>query len=93
MSWSEAGLTLDDVEMDIAEEISSAASGDKLFGWPYWVQGVEYPGCPQCGERMEMVFQIDSQNNLPFMFGDTGCGHITQCPVHKEVVTFGWACC
>ncbi|BAY43233.1 hypothetical protein SAMD00079811_08120 [Scytonema sp. HK-05] len=34
----------------------------------------------------------DSQNNLPFMFGDVGCGHITQCKTHKTQVAFGWAC-
>jgi hypothetical protein len=38
------------------------------------------------------VFQIDSEDNLPYMFGDVGCAHITQCPEHKEVVAFGWAC-
>jgi hypothetical protein len=26
------------------------------------------------------------------MFGDSGIGHITQCPEHKEVLAFGWAC-
>jgi hypothetical protein len=39
------------------------------------------------------VFQVDSEDSIPFMFGDTGCGHITQCPEHQEVVAFGWACC
>jgi hypothetical protein len=68
------------------------AFGDKLGGWPAWVQGAEYPSCPTCGTRMELVFQIDSENNIPHMFGDMGCGHITQCPEHPEVLAFGWAC-
>lgn len=75
-----------------AEAVAIAEPGDKLAGWPYWVQGVEYPNCPECDRRMELVFQLDSEDNLPFMFGDVGCGHITQCPEHKEVVTFAWAC-
>lgn len=75
-----------------AEEIAQAQSGDKLAGWPAWIQGVEYPNCPRCGQRMIHVFQVDSEDNIPFMFGDVGCGHITQCPEHKEVVAFGWAC-
>jgi uncharacterized protein YwqG len=75
-----------------AEKIAVSESGDKLAGWPAWVQGVEYPHCPQCGRQMILVFQVDSENNIPFMFGDVGCGHITQCPEHKEVVAFGWAC-
>ena len=42
---------------------------------------------------MALVFQVDSEDHVPFMFGDTGCGHVTQCPDHKDVVAFGWACC
>lgn len=75
-----------------AEMVAIAEMGDKLAGYPFWVQGVEYPSCPDCDRRMELVFQLDSEDNLPFMFGDVGCGHITQCPQHKEIVTFGWAC-
>ena len=75
------------------EEIAHSKSGDKLAGWPAWVQGVEYPHCPRCEQRMILVLQVDSEDNLPFMFGDVGCGHITQCPAHKDVVAFGWACC
>lgn len=75
-----------------AEEIATATHGDKLGGWPAWVQGVEYPFCPRCGKRMALVFQVDSEDNVPFMFGDVGCGHVTQCPEHKNVVAFGWAC-
>jgi uncharacterized protein YwqG len=76
-----------------AEEIAVSQPKDKLAGWPFWIQNVEYPSCPQCGRRMVHVFQVDSEDNIPFMFGDAGCGHITQCPEHKEVVAFGWACC
>jgi hypothetical protein len=76
----------------LAEAISSALPGDKLAGWPCWVQHPEYPKCPVCRRRMESVFQLDSNDNLPYTFGDLGCGHITQCPEPKEVVTFAWAC-
>ncbi|MEZ4451613.1 MAG: DUF1963 domain-containing protein [Nannocystaceae bacterium] len=87
----------DDELPDETEETIHAArrpvAGDKLGGWPYWVQGVEYPSCLECGETMQLLFQIDSNHNLPFMFGDTGCAHLTQCPHHPEVLAFGWACC
>lgn len=76
----------------LAEAISSALPGDKLAGWPCWIQDAQYPKCPLCRRRMELVFQLDSNDNLPYTFGDLGCGHITQCPQHKEVVTFAWAC-
>jgi len=65
--------------------------GDKLLGWPAWVQGLEYPICPQCNQRMIFIFQIDSEDNLPYMFGDVGCGHVTYCPCNRSVA-FGWAC-
>jgi uncharacterized protein YwqG len=70
------------------------AQGDKLAGYADWVQGVEYPCCNKdgCGKAMQLVFQIDSDHNVPFTFGDNGCGHVTQCPEHKDVVTFAWAC-
>jgi len=76
----------------VNEEIFHPSGGDKLGGWPNWIQSPEYPNCPECGARMQLVFQIDSEDHVPFMFGDVGCGHITQCPTHKHVVTFGWAC-
>jgi hypothetical protein len=41
---------------------------------------------------MQLVFQLDSMMNLPYMFGDSGMGRITQCKEHKEVPAFGWAC-
>src|SRR5262249_10333174 len=88
----ELGLVFENARAaKLAESISTSANGDKLGGWPDWVQGVEYPNCSQCGQRMALVFQVDSEDNVPFLFGDAGCGHITQCPDHKEVVAFGWA--
>ena len=80
-------------EIDIAEAVTEARAGDKLGGWPHWVQGVEYPLCPTCGSPMELVLQIDSEDNLDYMFGDVGCAHLTQCREHPEQLGFGWACC
>ena len=89
----ELGVELSDDELDILDELGVPQSGEKLMGWPAWVQAVEYPLCPDCGRRMEMLFQIDSEENLPYMFGDSGTGHITQCRVHRNRLAFGWACC
>jgi len=86
------GLVFRDVVEDISEQLATALDGDKLAGWPAWVQDAEYPRCPRCGARMEFAFQLDSNDHLDFMFGDAGTGHVTQCPTHKEVVAFGWAC-
>jgi uncharacterized protein YwqG len=94
VACDELGVALRDLDIDagVAETIGDAAEGDKLGGWPLWVQGVEYPSCPTCGSRMQLVLQVDSEDNIPHMFGDAGCGHVTQCPVHSDVLAFAWAC-
>lgn len=97
-NWEELndmGIDMDEEHMDLLyeNEIGTPLAGDKLFGWPYWVQGVEYPKDPKTGSTMQLLFQIDSEVNLPFMFGDSGAGHITQSPDNDEVLAFGWACC
>ena len=66
--------------------------GDKLGGWPDWVQGVEYPRCPECNSEMSLLFQLGSEDNLPYMFGDMGTGHVTYCRKHPRLLAFGWAC-
>jgi uncharacterized protein YwqG len=93
VTCAELGLAVEVIDDDyLAESISSASPGDKLAGWPHWIQAAEYPACPRCEQQMELVFQLDSEDHLPFMFGDVGTGHITQCSEHKDVVAFGWAC-
>ncbi len=95
-NWEEAdyalGVELDDETSDQLIESGLPVVGDKLGGWPAWVQGVEYPDCRECGAQMKYVFQIDSNDNVPFMFGDVGAGHLSRCPAHPEVLAFGWAC-
>lgn len=91
---AELGISLRDlpIDLDISETVGDAEPGDKLGGWPAWVQGAEYPPCPECKRPMDLVFQIDSEDNVPHMFGDVGCGHITQCADHPHALAFGWAC-
>jgi uncharacterized protein (TIGR02996 family) len=87
----ELGLAFYNVdERSLNDSLGFANLGDKLGGWPFWVQQVSYPNCPRCGRRMGLVFQLGSRDNVPWMFGDSGIGHITQCPEHKDVVAFGW---
>jgi uncharacterized protein YwqG len=86
------GLKLTDDEWDELADNHYPQGGDKLAGWPAWIQSIEYPDCPVCKEPMRLVFQIDSDDNLPYTFGDVGCGHITQSENQLDVVAFGWAC-
>lgn len=85
-------VELSDDDWDELVDTNYPRGGDKLAGWPAWIQGVEYPNCPVCGETMRLVFQVDSEDHLPYMFGDVGTGHITQCKKHLDQVAFGWAC-
>lgn len=67
--------------------------GDKLGGWPNWVQDNEYPDCPVCNRQMkQLIFQLESNDNIPFMWGDCGSGYILQCVEHKDQVAFLWQC-
>jgi hypothetical protein len=88
----ELGCSLSDEQFECLSEMGYPLPKDKLLGWPFWVQGVEYPECPDCGKRMNLIFQIDSEDNLPYMFGDVGCAHITQCATHKDRMAIAWAC-
>lgn len=89
------------IELELDEEVEElmmergiglAREKDKLFGWPYWVQNVEYPSDRKTGKQMELLFQVDSEDNLPYMFGDLGVAHLTQSPDNEEELGFGWAC-
>jgi uncharacterized protein YwqG len=94
-NWEELeniGVTLNDEQSDLLCNLEYPLPKDKLLGWPYWVQGVEYPDCPECGTSMKLIFQIDSEDNLPYMFGDVGSSHITQCENHKDKLAIAWAC-
>ncbi len=88
----EHGATYTDREWEQLIEADFPRSGDKLSGWPHWIQDIEYPRCRICQTPMRLIFQLDSNDHLPYMFGDMGCGHLTQCPIHKNEVTFAWAC-
>ncbi|MFC7585796.1 ankyrin repeat domain-containing protein [Nonomuraea antimicrobica] len=67
--------------------------GDKLGGWPNWVQDPDYPRCPHDDHRMtQPILQIDSNHGVAHTWGDNGVGFIVQCPQHRDQVTFLWQC-
>lgn len=62
--------------------------GDKLGGWPNWVQDADYPPCPQGAppHRMtQLVLQICSGQGVPHTWGDNGLGFVVRCPEHPRV--------
>jgi uncharacterized protein YwqG len=66
--------------------------GEKIGGYPLFLQANYIPACPDCNKEMEIVIQIGSDINIPFMFGDGGVGHISLCPEHKNRSVFYWSC-
>lgn len=44
--------------------------------------------CPKCATRMQFLIQVDSEQNLPHMFGDSGAGHLSFCKNHPEIMSF-----
>jgi uncharacterized protein YwqG len=91
----DAGLDLDDDECDALQDMQ--ASGDKLGGWPTWVQSAEWANCSHCGKKMVHLFQIESEAAVDYMWGDAGNCHIQMCPnldCHSKGGSFDldWAC-
>lgn len=86
------GITIENEERDLFYE-NLISSGDKLAGWPQWIQYYQYPNCPTCNQPMnQFVFEIDSEDNIPYMWGDVGIGYMIQCSTHKEQLAFLWQC-
>ena len=87
-------LELDDDVFELMEERNEGhpVERDKLFGWPYWIQASEYPFDRKTESKMELFFQLASEDNLSYMFGDAGIGHLTQSPDNRDELGFGWAC-
>lgn len=87
------GIDIAPNDLDFFYDIGMYPQGDKLAGWPGWVQNEQYPDCPSCRQKMEqLIFELESDDNIPFLWGDVGTGYIFQCPEHKEQVAFLWQC-
>lgn len=88
----ELSLAFEGKAEKLSESLDRCREGDKLAGWPDWLQGAEWPDCPECGARLQLVFQIDAEDHLDYAFGDLGRAHLMQCPAHPHILGFGWAC-
>ncbi|MGC4120698.1 MAG: DUF1963 domain-containing protein [Myxococcales bacterium] len=66
--------------------------GEKLGGWPHWIQEALRPRCRRCSQAMAPLLQIDSHCTLPVQFGDSGIGWLFRCGGCGEL-TFSWQCC
>lgn len=92
--YDQLGLDISSEAMEYLEErnLCVPLEGDKLYGWPYWVQSEEYPVDSETEEKFSPLFQLDSQDRLHHLFGDAGIGHLTQSNRPPHEMTFAWAC-
>lgn len=60
-----------------------------MRGWRYWIQGADYPACKRCQKPMTVFFQIDSEENVPEMWGDAGMMYLRQCEAHLPQIRAG----
>lgn len=81
-----------DAELEVLYEGHYPSQGDKLLGAPYWVQYPEYPDCPQCHKPTTAIFQLDSNDQLDFMWGDAGVALVVWCPEHPQTLGLTWQC-
>lgn len=53
--------------------LSNGENLNRFGGEPTWIQGAYYPTCPETGETMQFLFQIDNVPSIgPFQFGGGG---------------------
>jgi uncharacterized protein YwqG len=77
----------------ISSNMHRIIEGEKIGGYPLFIQCEKGPNCQTCNKEMEFVLQIGSEVNIPFMFGDGGVGQIFICLDHKENIDFFWEGC
>ena len=66
-------------------------AGDKVGGWPAWVQGVEAPPCPRCAAPMDQLrAQLDSDGASGWQWGDLGRAYVLGCAAHPDEVDLVW---
>jgi len=58
----------------------------QIGGYPMFVQGGEFPACPACRKQMRLLVQIDSEEEVQLMWGDSGCVYLFECATHPEKV-------
>ena len=78
---------------EIYEAPRRTQAGDKLLGWPDWVQGNEWPSCPDCGKPMDLLMQMASNKGIDHQWGDSGDAYLFLCFDHPARVGFVWQGC
>jgi hypothetical protein len=70
----ERGISSDDYE------VLTPAGGDKLLGWPRWIQGGwPPPPCDQCEAPTRLLYQLASDSHAELCWGDLGRVYLLGC--------------
>lgn len=75
----------------MANNIGTTNANDKLFGYPHWLQSSEFTNTLK-SDNEHLLFQLASNDNLPFMFGDSGIGYLLKNRNHNNPLSFYWQC-
>ena len=77
-------VALDDEQLGLLRQLNLA--GDKLGGWPDWLQDPIAPTCPECGKAQILLVQIEGGRHVGIDLGDAGVGYVFWCPAHPARV-------
>lgn len=91
--YVDLGIEIDRNTVELLEDadICLPAPGDKLGGWPYWLQYREYIEDEADDEsEFSHLLQLDSQDNLPFDFGEGGLAYLMYNPKKDEELALLW---
>jgi len=94
------GIQLTNDEHDLLADWGPLEVGDKLGGWPAWIQDTEEHRCSVCDKEMRLFFQFNPDVSLKYSFNqeffdrpvDLGCAWFLQCPYHRTQMKFTWQC-
>lgn len=75
----------------LANNIGTTNDNDKLFGYPRWLQSSAFSKDQNSDDR-HLLFQLASNDNLPFMFGDSGIGYLIKITNNNNELSFNWQC-
>lgn len=89
-SYHKLGIVLTPENYNIVADKETALQGDKLLGWPCFIQGHQEVFDPEDNTPYEYLFQLDSEDNIPFMFGDGGTAYIYYHPNKPEKLAMFW---
>jgi hypothetical protein len=63
-----------------------------IGAYPQWIEGTLTRTCPHCGERMEVLIQLDSDDKAKLLWGDMGLIYFFQCRHHPDTFILELQC-